>query len=463
MRRVVLLVGLLILASEIYAQNYSPPVAKGGEKFVNRPKLIRGPYLQAATDTSMVLRWRTDAATRSKVNYGLSPDKLDQSMEALPMVTEHEVKLKGLRPETRYYYTVGSLKDTLQSGPGSYFSTLPVKTKEGVYRIGVFGDCGALSVNQAKVRDEFTKYLGNNDLNAWILLGDNAYNDGSDVEYQAKFFNIYKDRMLKNYPVFPSPGNHDYHDVDFGAEYAQNNHNTAYYQNFTMPVNGESGGEPSYNPAFYSFDVGNVHFISLDSYGKEENNYFLYDTLGPQVKWVKKDLAVNKNKGWVVAFWHYPPYSKGTHDSDTDGIMSNLRENFIKILEQNGVDLIICGHSHVYERSKLMKGHYGKSSTFNAAVHNVSNSSGLNNGSENSKPYTKQSGVNPGTVYVVSGSASYVGKPEPDFPHKAMYYSNATDAGAAILEVRGKQLEFKWICADGQIRDQFTMMKNAGK
>ncbi len=454
-----LLFALSIFSWQSQAQNYSPPRDKDTPKFDGKAKLIRGPYLQLASDTGMMIRWRTDAATRSSVRYGLKPDQLDQQVNELDLVREHKISLTGLNPDTRYYYAIGTLKDTLAIGADQYFSTLPSAGQVGKYRIGVFGDCGALSVNQAKVRDEFLKYLGPKDLNAWILLGDNAYNDGTDMEYQAKFFNIYKDRLLKNYPVFPAPGNHDYHDVDFGSEFAQNNHNTAYYQNFTMPVEAESGGVPSHNPAYYSFNIGNVHFLSLDSYGKEEDQYFLYDTLSSQVKWVREDLKQNKNRDWVVAFWHYPPYSMGTHNSDTDGIMTKIRENFISILEQQGVDLIICGHSHVYERSKLMKGHYGLEASFDPKKHNLSNSSGYVDNKGKSDPYIKKSVSAPGTVYVVSGSASYVGKPEASWPHDAMFYSNATDPGAAMIEVEGKRLDFKWVCGDGVIRDQFTVMK----
>ena len=158
-----------------------------------------------------------------------------------------------------------------------------------------------------------------------------------------------------------------------------------------MPVNGESGGVASGNPAFYSFDIGNIHFISLDSYGKEDNKYFLHDTIGPQVQWLKKDLEANKNKGWVITYWHHPPYSKGTHDSDTDDIMSGVRENLLRILDRYEVDLVLTGHSHVYERSRLMKGHYGKSTTFDKAKYNLSNSSGLFDGAEKDGPYVKES------------------------------------------------------------------------
>jgi 3',5'-cyclic AMP phosphodiesterase CpdA len=451
----------LLFPLKDFSQNTGPAVAKGASKF--KSMLIRGPYLQVATDTSIVIRWRTDVSTRSRIRYGTTAANLERTADSRELVTEHEIKLGNLQPQTKYYYAIGTLKDTLQYGADNYFYTLPATGAVGFYRVGVFGDCGDLSVKQANVRDEFIKYLGQNELNAWILLGDNAYNDGTDAEYQAKFFNIYEEKLLKKYPVFPNPGNHDYHDADFTAEYAQNNHTTAYYQNFSMPLNGEAGGAPSHNQAFYSFDIGNIHFLSLDSYGKEESKYFLYDTLGPQVQWVKKDLDANKNKGWIVAYWHFPPYTMGTHNSDTDDIMSGIRENFIRILERYGVDLIVCGHSHVYERSKLMNGYYGKENDFNEARYDLSTSSGLYDGSKNSCPYNKETFPGKGTVYVVSGSSSYAGKPEASFPHAAMQYSNAANTGAGILEVQGNRLDFKWICADGIIRDRFTMMKDVNK
>lgn len=418
------------------------------------PALLRGPYLQSASSGSMTIRWRTDLATRSRVHYG------DKIKDDSTLTTEHIVTLTGLSPHTRYEYSIGDFQTKLKEG--SYFYTLPEAGKTGMYRVGVFGDCGNNSVNQRNVKSSVLKYLGENYMDAWVLLGDNAYNSGTDAEFQTKFFNVYKDDLLKTYPMFPCPGNHDYNDRDFpGAfEMAQRTHQTAYYRNFSMPVNGESGGVASHTQAFYSFDIGNMHFLSLDSYGKEADQYRLYDTLGPQVQWIKRDLEANKNRQWVIAYWHHPPYTMGSHNSDTEGELVKIRENFIRILERYGVDLVLCGHSHDYERSKLMKGHYGMETTFSAAAHNLSNSSGLYDGSENSCPYVKDS---LGTVYVVSGSAGKLGGTQPAFPHNAMYYANATEGGASFLEVQGNRLDLKWICADGVIRDHFTMMKEVNQ
>lgn len=425
---------------------------------VTQAVLLRGPYLQVGSSNSMTIRWRTDLATRSRVKYG------DQFKDDSTLTTEHIVRLTGLQPHTRYTYSIGDFKRILQGNEENYFYTLPETGKPAMYRIGAFGDCGNNSVNQRNVKQSVLNYLGENYMDAWLLLGDNAYNSGTDAEFQSKFFNVYKDDLLKRYPMFPAPGNHDYNDQDFpgAVKTAQRTHQTAYYQNFSMPIHGESGGVASNTQAFYSFDLGNIHFLSLDSYGEEASQYRLYDTLGPQVEWMKRDLDANKNKQWVIAYWHHPPYTMGSHDSDREKELISIRENFIRILERYGVDLVLCGHSHDYERSKLMKGHYGSATTFSAAKHNLSNSSGLYDGSVNSCPYVKDS-TEQGTVYVVTGSAGKLGGTQPDFPHKAMQYSNATEGGASLLEVQGNRLDLKWICADGVIRDKFTIMKEVNQ
>ena len=250
------------------------------------PVLMRGPYLQKATSKSILIRWRTDALCRSRVYFGTSATNLDQKVTDSALVTEHKILLSGLQPYTRYFYSIGDVKHKLQGDTGNYFYSLPAPGNTGTYRIAAFGDCGNNSINQRNVRDQLLAYLGKNYLNAWILLGDNTYPDGTDAEFQANFFNIYKDNLLKHYPLFPSPGNHDYHDIEFSAAVAQQTHEIAYYQNFSMPDSGEAGGVASLTPAFYSFDIGNIHFLSLDSYGKADGKR-LSDTTGPQATWVK--------------------------------------------------------------------------------------------------------------------------------------------------------------------------------
>lgn len=427
-----------------------------------RANLLRGPYLQVATPNSIVIRWRTDALVRGIVRYGANQGQMDKTAQDTVLLSEHKIKLEGLQPGTRYYYSIGSYRDTLQTGPDNYFTTLPVPGTEGFYRIGVVGDCGNNSINQRNVRDQLVRYLGDHYMDSWILLGDNSYSSGRDAEFQSNFFNIYKDNLLPKYPLYPSPGNHDYYDGDSAEEKVQKTHQVAYFQNFSMPVEGEAGGVASHNPAFYSFDLGNIHFLSLDAYGIEEDQYRIYDTAGPQVQWIKKDLDANHNKGWIIAYWHHPPYTMGSHNSDKEQELVHIRENFIRILERYGVDLVLCGHSHDYERSRLMKGHYGMEATFDSTTHLVSASSGRYDNTPNSCPYIKEEGA-PGTVYLVSGSAGQLGGKQASFPHDALPYSDAAHGGAGMLEIQGSRLDWKWICADGEIRDHFTMMKHTDR
>src|SRR6185295_4674728 len=119
----------------------------------------------------------------------------------------------------------------------------------------------------------------------------------------------------------------------------------------------EAGGVSSGTEAYYSFDFSNAHFICLESYETDRSSG------GAMMTWLREDLD-STNQTWVIAFWHHPPYSKGSHDSDDETELIQMRKNALPILEEGGVDLVLSGHSHSYERSYLIDRHYGSSSTF---------------------------------------------------------------------------------------------------
>jgi hypothetical protein len=461
-----LVTGTNVIAVEMHQVNGSSSDISFDLSLIGNPPggggsatLTRGPYLQSGTPTSVVIRWRSNVATNTTVKYGLSAGSLTSTASNASAVTEHELKLTGLTANIKYFYSIGSSTQTLQGDANNFFVTAPTVGTEKKTNIWVTGDCGNNSTNQANVRNQYATYIGSNYTDVWLLLGDNAYDAGTDSEYQSKFFDIYKDDMLKKTVLWPATGNHDY----ANNATRQNDHNIPYYSHFTLPTNAEAGGVASNTEAFYSYNYANIHFISLDSYGKESNTYRLYDTLGPQVVWLKQDLAANTQQ-WTIVYWHHPPYTMGSHNSDTESELINVRQNFIRILERYKVDLILCGHSHVYERSRLMKGHYGNESTFSAATNNLSSSSAKYDGSSNSCPYIKNTSTPyNGTVYVVAGSAGQLGGTQTSFPHAAMYYSNATNGGSLALTVEANRLDAKWVCSDGVVRDQFTMEKNVNK
>src|SRR5579859_3928270 len=99
----VLLSLLLIVAILAHAQR------KTGS---SRESLLRGPYLQAATPTSIVIRWRTDVLARGIVRFGSAAGHLDRNVQDSLLGTEHKIKLTGLEPNTKYFYAIGSYLDT---------------------------------------------------------------------------------------------------------------------------------------------------------------------------------------------------------------------------------------------------------------------------------------------------------------------------------------------------------------
>src|SRR4051794_40860545 len=279
------------------------------------PKLTRGPYMNMATQSGITIRWRTNVSANSKVNFGTSVDNLSGSLTDSALVTEHIVQLTGLIPNTKYYYSIGSSDQTLEGDANNYFKTLPLTGSIQKVRILAMGDMGTNSNTQTDVRDAYLKYNGTNYTDAWLLLGDNSYENGLDSEYQTNFFEIYQDNLTKNHVIWPAPGNHDYANNTSLATSSL----VPYYDIFSLPTNGEAGGVPSGSEAYYSYNYGNIHFVSLNSYGAETSTTALFDSTSAQAIWLKQDLAANTQR-WTVVYFHHPPYSKGGSNSDTDPI-----------------------------------------------------------------------------------------------------------------------------------------------
>jgi Calcineurin-like phosphoesterase/PKD domain/Purple acid Phosphatase, N-terminal domain/Secretion system C-terminal sorting domain len=421
-------------------------------------QLVRGPYLQSASENSIIVRWRTFDSLTSMVKYGVNPLSLNDSVIVSGNRKDHIVQLSGLQSNTKYYYSVGSPTMKLEGNADNYFYTHPVVGAENKYRFWIAGDCGTAYQMQYDVRDQFENYRSNSKIDGFLLLGDNAYTNGLDNEYQTGFFDVYKEQ-LKHFNLWPTPGNHDYWAT---TNYTQGFSGTPYFSIFSTPQNGQSGGVPSNNPAYYSYNYGNVHFVALDSYGQESGNALkMYDTNSSQIVWLKNDLAANSQR-WTVLYWHHPPYTKGSHNSDVEGDLIAIRENVLRIVERYKVDLVLNGHSHNYERSKLINGHYGVESTYNSAQHDISSSSAQYNGTNNSCPYIKNGSNTSGTVYLVAGNAGKVTFTSPGYPHNAMAVSETVHGGSLVLDVEGNRLDCKFVGDDGIIRDQFTMMKDAG-
>ncbi|MBD3867991.1 MAG: metallophosphoesterase [Acidobacteria bacterium] len=407
------------------------------------PVIVRGPYVQMAVPDGITVRWRTDVPADTRVRYGLDPADLSFLAEDLLTTTEHEVRLESLLPNTRYYYAIGTTSGDLAGGdPEHYFVTSPVAGSQQASRIWVLGDFGSADIHSDAVRDAYYNFNTDRPTDLVLLLGDNAYGEGTDAQHQAALFDTLP-TLIRNASMWPNFGNHDVNSSHSSTQTGP------YFDSFNMPANGESGGVASGTEAYYSFDFGNVHFIAMNS---EDVNR----TPGaPMLAWLEQDLAAS-TADWVVAYWHHPPYSKGAHDSDLEIRMVQMRENVLPILEGYGVDLVLTGHSHAYERSYLIDGHYGLSGTFMETM-KVDGGDGTLGGTG---AYQKSGkGLNPheGTVYVVAGSASRLGSGA--FDHPAVYLSIYI-RGSLVLDPDGDRMEAIFLDDAGLVRDRFMIVKN---
>ena len=435
--------------------------------------ILRGPYLQSATPTSMVVRWRTDHTEASVVRYGLSRTELTSTAKAEGINSEHIVHLSQLTPNTRYFYTTGAepaakapaagtgnaaptpkapaagAEDAPGKAPISSFVTPPLPGPARPTRVWVLGDPGTKNDTQRAVRDAYQKFTGTRGTDLALLLGDNAYPDGTDTDYQKAIFDIYPE-TLRAVPFWSCLGNHD------GKSANSITQSGVYYNLFTFPTLGQAGGVASGTEAYYSFDYANIHFISLDSHDSDRA------LTGAMMTWLKADLAAT-TRDWIVAFFHHPTYTKGTHDSDKDsdsaGRMNEMRQNFLPVLEAGGVDLILTGHSHVYERSFLLDGHYGKSPTFDAATMVKQKGEVRADGTvAYRKPRVRA--PHTGDINVVTGSAGHAGsttKP-PKLDHPAFYIA-LNEAGSSVVDVDGLTLTLTFLNDKGVTRDRFTITK----
>jgi len=397
----------------------------------SQPHGVRGPYLQMPAPDAITIRWQTAESIEGMVHYGTTMEQLDQKLEG-PAGTLHELRLSGLKPDSRYFYRIDEQIHT--------FRTSPLPGSDRPIRLWIQGDPGYANPTAMAGRDAAMQWAATRPrgllpaIDLWLTTGDNAYKSGKDEEFQQHLFDAYP-RLLPTVPYIPLHGNHD----------ARRN---AFYNLFTFPTAAEAGGVASGSEHYFAVDYGQLHLIFLDSHDGDLGHD------GEMLQWLKRDLATTKQR-WIIALLHHPPYTRGSHNSDDDGDsrgrMRRVRENVLPLLEQAGVDLALFGHSHVYERSHLMACHYGDSSSFSEGMQLQRNDKGEYHKGLTRHPYD-------GTVYSVVGSSARVHSGPLD--HPAMTVAKSVE-GSLIVDIEAESLKAYFINSQGQVLDHYTIDKGA--
>jgi len=402
------------------------------------PALVRTPYLQSASPTSMTIDWRTDMKTDSVVHFGGAPGALDQTSTINQSVRDHAVTLTGLAPATTYFYSVGSSQATIAGDDAEhFFTTPPTPGQQTPFTVWAFADSGTASANLLATRDAMLAHIGGAP-NLILSGGDLAYFMGADGEYTRDLFVPFAS-ILRQTPFWPATGNHDELNANSAAQTG------AYYNAFTLPASAQAGGAPSGTEAYYSFDYANAHFVSINSAG------FSMAPGSPMLTWIAQDLAAT-NADWVIAYLHHAPYSHGSHNADTDPTMTLVRENILPILESFGVDLVLAGHSHSYERSFLIDGAYETPAIAGDHILDAGDGDPAGDGA-----YVKPAGRVPhaGAVYAVVG---HIEREQPVGSHPLNVFHEGIN-GSALITIAGDTLTFENVRKTGVVSDTFTINK----
>jgi hypothetical protein len=157
-----------------------------------------------------------------------------------------------------------------------------------------------------------------------LALGDEAYPDGSAEDFQECYdptWGRFEDRTK------PVPGNHEY-DTPGAA---------GYFHYF-----GGAAGDPA--KGYYSYDLGKWHVVALNSNCKEEEGVGCWAS-SQQARWLKADLAANKDKRCTLAYMHHPRFSSGEKHGNTHYV-----KPLWEALYEGGAEVVLSGHEHNYER-----------------------------------------------------------------------------------------------------------------
>lgn len=331
-----------VLAFQACKPSLGDPMAVGS----SMAPFERAPYVQAVDTTSAVVVWLAEETARDSFRYRADgrgtwrvasveagEDRIDGTNGRLAV---RRARLAGLPPGGRVEYEVWA--GDRKIGPIEFgVAPRPAAMRDDTVFVLAFGDSGWGSPEQVRLAG----LMADERWDLAVHVGDIAYNSGSDQDFTLRHFHIYE-ALLARVPFFPAPGNHDLRAAGTGP----------YRRAFVWPG-------LSSEALYYTYRWGDIRFVVLDTTDESGAGPPLRDGSGPQAAWLESTLreaSRDPTVRWLVVYMHHPPYSHATGFAG-HGSEEELRERLAPYFERYGVDLVLAGHDHHYERSwPIMEG-----------------------------------------------------------------------------------------------------------
>ena len=280
--------------------------------FTSYAKIITaGPWLQAATETSVVIMWETALPQPGKVVYGLTSSYGETTVSQPTIIAAantdsttdtsaiiHEVKLTGLQPNTTYHYKVGT------DGYYSDDNTFRTHGKKDKYRMLHISDSHLFERNAEKAMHSMISYKPD-----FVILSGDITHKSINNEFRTHFVRGY--HLFKNTVHYTCKGNHD--------DRPWSKYSAWFHNDFPG----------AFSEDFYAFDIGPIHFVGMN------NNMRHKDFPPGSLDWLENNLAKSQAR-WKIVFMKAHP--------DPDGKYIPQRVAFmIPIFTKYGVDVVMTG------------------------------------------------------------------------------------------------------------------------
>lgn len=281
-------------------------------------RILMGPWLQAITMNSVWVLVECDSKDSALVVFWSEPEKrfsvksgIIDKTTADPTTFIHKIEISGLFPATRCFYQVS--QDGTTTSENSFFTAV----EPGMpFRMVWMADNRTGTV----VFNDICRLMKRADPMV-ALYGGDLCSDGSYDAWKREFFTPELLRFNVSVPFFNTPGNHE--------RWKQN---TKAFTHNPLSLSGTQD--------FYSFDYGDLHILSL-------NTELPLDSGSAQARFAGEDLKSTR-KPWKIVMMHEPAYCSGGHGENAGLIALGQ-----SVFEPNGVDFVLAGHSHFYQRNEV--------------------------------------------------------------------------------------------------------------
>jgi acid phosphatase type 7 len=292
-------------------------------------RIIEGPMLQQGSaadgETGVSLIWYTTRVlSPGDCQVTIAVGGQEQTLPAEATGKRNRVRIDGLSPGSAYPYTIRLAGRKLTE------SVLRTNKPAGApFSFIVFGDSGLGGREQYQLAGKMVDSVPLPDF--MLHTGDLVYSRGARSRYKDRFFAPYR-KLLAQVDFWPCLGNHDVSEPAFGQPYLDV---------FELPQNGPTGVPAERH---YWFDYASARVAVIDSNADEAT---MKERVAP---WLR-EVMTGSRATWKFVALHHPPYTAGGHQPNL-----SVQHALVPIFDEAGVDIVFCGHDHIYERTYPMRG-----------------------------------------------------------------------------------------------------------